>query len=35
MAFDKVKEIVVEQLGVEENEVTMEASFVEDRSRLT
>ena len=30
MAFDKVKEIVVEQLGVEENEVTMEASFIED-----
>ena len=31
MAFDKVKEIVVEQLGVEENEVTMEAS-IEDLS---
>lgn len=30
MAFDKVKKIVVEQLGVEENEVTMEASFIED-----
>ncbi len=30
MAFDKVKEIVVEQLGVEENEVVMEASFIED-----
>jgi len=26
----KVKEIIVEELGVEENEVTMEASFIED-----
>lgn len=30
MVFDKVKEIVVEQLGVEEGEVTMEASFIDD-----
>ena len=28
--FDKVKEIVVEQLGVDEDEVTMSASFVDD-----
>lgn len=28
--FERVKEIIVEQLGVDENEVTMEASFVED-----
>lgn len=28
--FDKVKSIIVEQLGVEEEEVTMEASFIED-----
>lgn len=27
---DKVKAIIVEQLGVEEDEVTMEASFVEN-----
>ncbi len=26
----KVKEIIVEELGVEESEVTMEASFIED-----
>jgi len=30
VAFEKVKEIVVEQLGVEESEVTMEASFIDD-----
>ena len=30
MVFDKVKDIVVEQLGVEESEVTMEASFIDD-----
>ena len=29
--FDKVKEIVVEQLGVEEDAVTMSASIVDDR----
>ena len=28
--FDRVKKIIVEQLGVEENEVTMEASITED-----
>ena len=28
--FDKVKEIVVEQLGVDEDAVTMSASFVDD-----
>ncbi|MBE5820944.1 MAG: acyl carrier protein [Clostridiales bacterium] len=28
--FDKVKEIIVEQLGVVENAVTMEASFIDD-----
>ncbi len=28
--FDKVKDIIVEQLGVEEDEVTLESSFVED-----
>lgn len=28
--LERVKEIVVEQLGVDEDEVTMEASFVED-----
>jgi len=28
--FDKVKEIVIEQLGVQESAVTMEASFIDD-----
>ncbi|AEG15829.1 MULTISPECIES: acyl carrier protein [Desulfofundulus] len=28
--FEKVKAIIVEQLGVDESEVTMEASFIED-----
>lgn len=28
--FEKVREIVVDQLGVGEDEVTMEASFVDD-----
>ena len=28
--FDKVKEIIVEQLGVAETAVTMEASFIDD-----
>ncbi|HWI52250.1 MAG TPA: acyl carrier protein [Symbiobacteriaceae bacterium] len=28
--FDKVKAIIVDQLGVEEEEVTMESSFIED-----
>ena len=30
MVFDQVKAIVVDQLGVEEDIVTMEASFLED-----
>ena len=28
--FEKVKEIIVDQLGVPENSVTLEASFVDD-----
>jgi acyl carrier protein len=28
--FDRVKKIIVEQLGVEENEVTLEASITDD-----
>ena len=28
--FDKVKEIIIEQLGVTENAVTAEASFIDD-----
>ena len=28
--FEKVKEIIVEQLGVSETSVTMEASFIDD-----
>nr|WP_279387711.1 acyl carrier protein [Xylanivirga thermophila] len=30
MSFDKIKAIIVDQLGVEEDEVTMEASFIDD-----
>ena len=30
LMFDKVKEIVVEQLGVDEDSVTMNASFIDD-----
>lgn len=30
MEFDKVKAVVIDQLGVEESAVTMEASFVDD-----
>jgi len=30
MVFDKVKEIIIDQLGVEEDLITMEASFIED-----
>jgi acyl carrier protein len=30
MAFEKIKKIIVEQLGVDENEVTMESSFIDD-----
>ncbi len=29
-AFDRVRDIIVEQLGVEPNEVTMEANFRDD-----
>ena len=28
--FEKIKEIILEQLGVTENTVTMEASFIDD-----
>lgn len=28
--FDRVKQVIVDQLGVDESAVTMEASFVED-----
>jgi len=30
MVFEKVKEIIIDQLGVEEEDVTMEASFIDD-----
>jgi len=30
MDFEKLKEIIVEELGVEEDEVTLEASFADD-----
>ena len=30
MALDRIKAIVADQLGVDENEVTMESSFVDD-----
>ena len=30
MVFDRIKEIIVEQLGVESDVVTMEASFIDD-----
>lgn len=30
MTFEELKEIIVEELGVEESEVTPEASFIED-----
>lgn len=30
MVFEKVKEIVVDQLGVEEDDVKLEASFIDD-----
>lgn len=30
MVFEKVKKIIAEQLGVEEEEVAMESSFVDD-----
>ena len=28
--FDKVKEVIIDKLGVEENKITVEASFVDD-----
>ena len=28
--FEKIRDIIVEQLGVEESQVTLESSFVED-----
>lgn len=30
MEFDRVKTVIVDQLGVDESAVTMEASFVDD-----
>jgi acyl carrier protein len=30
MALDKVKKIIVEQLGVEESDITLESSFIGD-----
>ncbi|NLU53158.1 MAG: acyl carrier protein [Clostridiaceae bacterium] len=30
MVFEKVKEIIVEQLGVDESDVKMESSFIDD-----
>lgn len=30
MVFEKVREIIVSQLGVEEDDVTLESSFVDD-----
>ena len=30
MVFEKVKKIIVEQLGVEEDDVAMESSFIDD-----
>ena len=30
MVFEKVRKIIVEQLGVEEDDVVMEASFIDD-----
>ncbi|MGB9678993.1 MAG: acyl carrier protein [Thermoanaerobacteraceae bacterium] len=30
MVFDKVRDIIVEQLGVDPDEVTMESSFIDD-----
>lgn len=30
MEFERVKQVIVDQLGVDESAVTMEASFVED-----
>ncbi len=30
MEFDKVKEIVAEQMGISEDDITMESSFIDD-----
>jgi acyl carrier protein len=30
IVFEKIKKIVAEQLGVEEDEITMESSFIDD-----
>ncbi|HPD00039.1 MAG TPA: acyl carrier protein [Acetivibrio sp.] len=30
MVFEKVKKIIAEQLGVDEDEITMESSFIDD-----
>jgi len=30
MVFEKVKKIIVDQLGVEEEEIAMESSFIDD-----
>jgi len=30
MSNDKIKEIIMDKLGVEENKITMEASFIND-----
>jgi acyl carrier protein len=30
VVFDKIKEIIIDQLGVEESEITLEASFIDD-----
>ncbi|MGE5329540.1 MAG: acyl carrier protein [Deltaproteobacteria bacterium] len=30
MVFEKVKEIIIDQLGVEEDDVAMESSFIDD-----
>ncbi len=30
MEFDKVKEIVADQMGISEDDITMESSFVDD-----
>lgn len=30
MVFEKVKKIIVEQLGVDEDDISMESSFIDD-----
>ncbi|MDO4618431.1 MAG: acyl carrier protein [Clostridia bacterium] len=30
MEFEKVKSVIIDQLGVDEDDITMEASFVDD-----